>query len=56
MDKFICNKCKFSLTIQKSTETKITKINNPTELINALNSDIYNDIELTYDYLYDLFK
>jgi hypothetical protein len=46
MDKFICNKCKFSLTIQKSTETKITKINNPTELINALNSDIYNDIEL----------
>lgn len=46
MDKFICNKCKFSLTIKKSTETKITRINNPTELVSALNSEIYNDIEL----------
>ena len=46
MDKFICNKCKFSLTIKKSTETIITKITTPNELINALNSEIYNDIEL----------
>ena len=44
--KLIIISVKISLNNVKSTDTKITKINNPSELVSALNSEIYNDIEL----------
>ena len=40
MDKFICTKCKFSLTIRKSTDSgKVTKISTGDELVSAFSSD-----------------
>ena len=39
MDKFICTKCNFLLTITKSTTTNTIKISTPTEFINAIKLD-----------------
>jgi len=35
MDKFICKHCNYSLTIKKITDTKVSKISTPQELIAA---------------------
>ena len=46
MDKFICTKCQFLLTITKSSNTNIIKISTPSEFINIINSENVANYEL----------
>ena len=46
MDKFICTKCNFLLTITKSTTTNTIKISTPTEFINAIKLDEVVDYDI----------
>ena len=53
MDKFICTKCQFLLSITKSSNTNLIKISTPSEFMNAIKLDevVEYDIVLTRDEL-----
>jgi hypothetical protein len=49
MDKFICNKCNFLLTITKTNLTNTIKISTPNEFINALKLEEVVEYDLTLE-------
>lgn len=49
MDKFICSKCQFLLTITKLTTTNIKKISTPTEFMNAIKLDEVIEYEIVLE-------
>ena len=52
MDKFICNKCHYSLTIRKTTDNvKTVQINSGAEIVSAFNQDenMNYDVKLSED-------
>ncbi len=46
MEKFMCTKCQFSLTIKKATDIKPTRITNGAELLAAYNSEDHLEYDL----------